>query len=390
MLKLFTGVPGAGKTLNAIKHVVEQTADKGAWEGRPVYYFNIPEIAIDDWQELTEERIENWYTLPPGSIIIIDECQQLYPPKDWKEGALEGIKRLDTHRHQGFDLVMITQHPKLIHASVRRMVGEHWHFDRKHGMDRSTRYIWSSCEDDPKNYHAQQNASKESIPFDKSIYKLYKSAEVHTHKRKIPKPLLLGLLFLLAIPILALLVYLFFDLGAEPPTIPDNSEEEDSSVFSNPLDRLQSVSSRPHYDYEESLEPRIPGYPHTAPIYDNLREPVTYPKYNCLDYPSRINDCKCYSQQGTLLPTIPQSICKKIVAQGFFDHARPDSGSGGNFTRAGYTPGQSNPVSPGYAPGGNSAIDTAVNSVGSSQPIRRAILIEYGGPPRLRSGNNQQ
>lgn len=388
MLKLFTGVPGAGKTLNAIKHVVDQTKPGGAWEGRPVYYFNIPEVTIPGWQELSEERIAKWFTLPPGSIVIIDECQQLYPPKDWKDGAEEGIDRLDTHRHSGFDLVIITQHPKLIHAKVRRMVGEHWHFDRKHGMNQSTRYIWCSCEDDPKNFHAQQNGQAEVIRFDKKIFGYYKSAEVHTHKRKFPKRLVLALLFLASIPVLAFIVYNTFELGTAPPDYEEEEREESSDIGSalNPLNRLASLGSKDRYDYEEQLEPRLSGWPHTAPIYDDLREPVTYPKYNCVDFPMRISKCKCYTQQGTLLSTVPQSVCKLIVAEGFFDHALSDggdSGYGGND----HVAGQSQNNGGGYTPGQNE-VQAAAARIGSDQPIRRAILIEYDGPSRLRTGNN--
>lgn len=47
--------------------------------------------------------------------------------------------------------------------------------------------------------------------------------------------------------------------------------------------------------------PRLPDFPHTAPAYDEVTKPVRAP------YPAACitmrGDCRCYTQQGTLLQT---------------------------------------------------------------------------------------
>lgn len=61
--------------------------------------------------------------------------------------------------------------------------------------------------------------------------------------------------------------------------------------------------------------PRLPDFPHTAPAYDEVTKPVRAP------YPAACitmrNDCRCYTQQGTLLQT-SNATCMAIVNHGFF------------------------------------------------------------------------
>ena len=61
--------------------------------------------------------------------------------------------------------------------------------------------------------------------------------------------------------------------------------------------------------------PRLPDFPHTAPAYDEVTKPVRAP------YPAACitmrGDCRCYTQQGTLLQT-SRGTCMQIVNHGFF------------------------------------------------------------------------
>lgn len=73
MIELITGQPGAGKTLFALTRI-EERARK---EGRPVFYSGIKDLALP-WTEIDPEK---WTECPPGSIIVIDECQRVLRPR---------------------------------------------------------------------------------------------------------------------------------------------------------------------------------------------------------------------------------------------------------------------------------------------------------------------
>ena len=127
MLYLRTGLPGTGKTLFALADVKEW-ADK---DKRPVYYSGIKDLKVPGWIEL--EDATKWPDLPANAIIIIDEAQRVFRPRHTSSAVPEHVAALETHRHKGVDLVLITQHPKLLDSNVRRLVGVHRHYVRVFG-----------------------------------------------------------------------------------------------------------------------------------------------------------------------------------------------------------------------------------------------------------------
>lgn len=365
-LHLITGVPGAGKTLNTIKFLHNKTLENGEWSDRTVYYFNVADLQIDSWVELTEEEARNWYELPDGSIILIDECQQIYPPKGWEQEAEKGISKLDTHRHHGFDLFFVTQHPKLLHAKVRRMVGEHWHFDRKFGQSKSTRYQWSKCQDAPNDYGPKQEAVKETITFDKSVFDLYKSAEIHTHKKHLPLKILFAYSLLGCIGLFFLYLVYYFAFSDDSSLSDDQTEKpEITNIFTDEPD----FTSDRLFDFEELSEeyidlrtPVVNGWPHTAPIYDDIREVKTYPRYNCVGATERIDSCKCYSQQNTILKT-SLAACWDVVNNGFFDEA--------------FDPEKREDRPRDATPTSSDGLTEMMEAIDPDRRPRRAILLEY-------------
>lgn len=319
MLTLVTGVPGSGKTLNTIKDVLEYIQSDPANAFRPVFYHNIPELKVPSWVQIDDEQANRWYELPSGSIVVFDEGQAIYPQRDYRQPVPDRVSSLNTHRHGGYDLWIITQHPKLIDAAVRRLVGKHIHFDRRFGSTRVNRFTWQKCVDDPNDYHTKREAVKDAIVLDKKIYGLYKSAEIHTHKRKFPKKVIAAFAFFLVAPVLFYLGISNLALTANNPgtttaSIPIPGQSNTTSQAFTPVD----VSS---------YTPRVPGFPHTAPIYDQLNKPIVMPKYNCLYLSEKPNTCRCYTQQATRMD-VPISICLDIAKNGLFDPTKPDEPSG--------------------------------------------------------------
>jgi Zonula occludens toxin len=171
---LTTGLPGHGKTLRTTLEVEERRVR----EGRRVYYYGIPELALD-WFPLDEP--EKWYKVPDGSIVVIDECQRVFPCRPAGSAVPEHVSQFETHRHKGLDVVLITQHPNLIDSHVRRLIERHQHVYRPFGLSYAVIMEWPVATD-PQKSGAEKLAQKTRWKLDSSGFKNYKSATVHTIK----------------------------------------------------------------------------------------------------------------------------------------------------------------------------------------------------------------
>ena len=139
-----------------------------------------------------------WFDLPKSAVILIDECQQFFPPRQVGSRIPQAIAKLETHRHGGYDLHFITQDATLADQNLRKLVGRHIHFYNPFGGKRITRYEAPQTFD-PKNYHDKKQATKKFTAHATNFYGLYWSAEIHTHGFKFPKMLFVALLTLLMV-----------------------------------------------------------------------------------------------------------------------------------------------------------------------------------------------
>lgn len=305
MIELITGTPGAGKTLWALANVKARSEK----ENRPVFYSGIPELTLP-WAEIDPEK---WFDAPPNSIVVIDECQRVFRPRAWAGQVPEYVAKLETHRHMGIDLVFITQHPMLMDSNVRRLVGRHFHVARRFGMKRATVLEFESCKDQPLA-KLSTAAVKHEWSYPKEVFSYYKSAEVHTHKARIPARLYWILAFMLVVggSIYGLVK------SFEKKIHPDEAAATTAAAHSASVPPGQ-IAANP-YKYFQDRAPRLPGLAFSAPVYDEVMKPVTAPlPVACVSSRTR---CVCNSQQGTRLD-VPQDQCRSIVANGFFDPSRP-------------------------------------------------------------------
>lgn len=182
MIRLITGIPGAGKTLLA----VEIIRDVMLSDTPRVIYTNIK--GLDHTALRTFDLVDPtaWFDLPDGSMVIIDECQQYFPPRPNGSKVPESVSRFETHRHQGLDIVLISQHPRLLDQNIRRLVEHHQHCYRPFGLKQRTVMEWNVCNDDPTPKQSESSAELVKKKFDTSLYQYYQSATVHTHKTRYP------------------------------------------------------------------------------------------------------------------------------------------------------------------------------------------------------------
>jgi len=322
MIDLITGLPGNCKTLYTISWVREWAKK----DSRAVYYSGIP-LSDEGKAELgwTEIEAEKWMECPPNSIVVIDECQRVFRNRSINSQPPKFVTELETHRHLGIDLVFITQHPMLIDPAIRRLTGRHRHMVRIWGMEASTVHEWGAVRDNCDKPAARKDSEKKKWVFDKSVYKLYKSAEVHTVKRAIPMRVKLLLLVPVVIAAAVWYVYQFTQKKTQPPpNQPAATQAGMVHVSASPAGTGKPVVPDPAEDlkqYAYQATPRVQGLPQTAPKYDEMTKPSSVPvPASCVASGSR---CQCYTQQATRME-VPDETCRQIVDAGYFMDFDPD------------------------------------------------------------------
>jgi zona occludens toxin len=228
MIYLITGNPGSGKSLFAVSTLIKRLmVDKvklksGVSVSRRLCVDGIADLLLDHFQmapsvkdlgggdvaplELLQDGtvvmpegghgFGNWYEWAlPGDVIVVDEVQRICRPRALGKSPPKMVTALETHRHKGVDIVILTQNPMLLDQNVRRLVNRHIHVRRLFGMARALLYEWDGCQSDVNRVGSAVSRSLWAYP--KDAYKLYRSAEAHTKQRqRIPA--------WMAIPVLAL------------------------------------------------------------------------------------------------------------------------------------------------------------------------------------------
>jgi len=133
----FTGTPGSGKTYEAVEKILDNLVKNR------VVYTNIDGIFDPECQEMIKsylglsdlalfrllkplelDQIENfWMHVEPHALIVLDEIHKWFSNRDWQaEKNKQFGYWASTHRHNGFDLVLITQNIERVDAAVRSLL----------------------------------------------------------------------------------------------------------------------------------------------------------------------------------------------------------------------------------------------------------------------------
>ncbi len=304
-LNLITGLPGHGKTLFALTKIKER-AER---EERVVYYHGIPELSLP-WIELPDPAL--WFEVPQGSIVVIDECQRVFPPRNSSSPVPRKCSEFETHRHHGLDIYLLTQHPRLIDEHVRALCSPYFHLQRKLGQMRAT--VWQYPEVCTRTKTDKEGAIHSYFPYPKSTFALYKSSAEHTIKRQFPAKLL-GLPLALAVIVFALYSVYNGLTGAVAEAVPITSTGDQLEPATGTLPAGLTISPAAT-DYPAKYTPVAQEYPESAPVYADLVKITDYPRIDlCYIYNGR---CRCLDQQGNQLPDVPALTCRHTVQYGKF------------------------------------------------------------------------
>ena len=337
MLYLYTGTPGHGKTQRALFDAINDARFKG----RHVYWTGVNGLVEDApefkrWSHL--EDIKKWQECEPGSVILVDEAhkEEYFPlrgvgkPPKWIEDIAE-------HRHLGLDFILITQNAKDVDVFIRRRIETHYHMKRPAQLFYTNVYSFQGFVDCDDKIPADTALKHEKWALDKHIWKLYKSADAHTNKAKLPR-------ILYWFPVIFLVIggaifWLYHDfkkrvdpnetakaMGVAPASSvsaagKSNGREASRTEAQSSLSRM-APAERVEYQMHETRDwsfsriPLNPDYPESAPLYEDLREVKTFPIVaGCIVTKA---ECKCVNQQGTPERITPSS-CFDFVVNGRFN-----------------------------------------------------------------------
>ncbi len=205
-LELVTGTPGNGKTSFIVSRLLKYSKQKDF--NRHIVIIGIHDLDIPDLDiQLSDyEECKEWNNgvYPDGSLIIVDECQNIFPQRSASKEPPSYITDLSIHRHKGFDFVFITQDPRLLDVWIRRNVAEHRHIKRLFGSMFQVVFLWTdkAC-DAPRDKREQSTAIKSIKRLDKKSFGRYRSASEHTIKRKVPFKVISFVIFILSFPFVA-------------------------------------------------------------------------------------------------------------------------------------------------------------------------------------------
>lgn len=143
MITLYSGTPGAGKSLhlasrlyNRMKYVNAPTIGNFACDfssikkprGEYVYLDNsvLTPLKLIEFSNSYAERIGR--RPKEGEILlVIDECQILFNARDWgQKNRAEWCSFFTQHRKLGFEVVLVAQFDRMLDRQIRSLIEYEW------------------------------------------------------------------------------------------------------------------------------------------------------------------------------------------------------------------------------------------------------------------------
>ncbi len=320
-LYLVTGQPGHGKTAYAL-----DKAFKLQKEGRAIYAHGVKDLdyAKAGWTYL--EDPSKWEELPDGSVVLLDECYTVFPNRNPGAAVPAHVKALATHRHRGFDFILIAQQGLQLDPFLRGLYEEHVHV-RQTSIVRSKTKLkrWNQYQ---SNVQVKCDDTVDWIR-PKYVFDYYTSTTKITTKRSMP--MWMRWLLLLIVLLGAVLGYLKWRYDTKIAEAEQQTKQLHPVAFDGVRPTARSgaeagagapVTYATVAEYATAHNPRIGTMPWTAPIYDQ-RAVTADPQLYCiasgegLDGNGRHTEatCTCLTEQGTRYE-LSQPECRTLARNG--------------------------------------------------------------------------
>lgn len=292
MLTLITGTPGSFKSCYAVWEEAQKVPGSSIEvNGQPVprrLLSNVRDLLVDH-EHINAANLDTWHQwAKPGDVILYDEVQEVWRPRGLGSKVPDCIAALETHRHKGVDLILVTQHPMLIDPNIRRLVNRHLHL-RRIAKGCSIIYEWDHCSNPGQ---VKTSLSHRMWFARKKMFGLYKSAQAHT------KPVTKGFPALAFVGLVALGVAGWFgpDVYARVAHRADAGKAAAAAPAATPAAGPASglaalVSTVP-----------APAAPLVPPV------PVDAPKPRLMGCIAMKGRCECFGVEGDKIP-VPMGQC---------------------------------------------------------------------------------
>lgn len=311
MIYLITGTPGGGKSLRAVWY-----AEQFLREGRAVfgningYSRQSPIPGMTPLVKLKSGKWEggiggDWSKTPDGSVVIYDEAQRDFPQRGASAPVPELIRKMETHRHSGHDLLIVTQHPNQVDHWLRRLVGKHDHVRRLGGMSRVALTTADSVMELPVGVESS-SGEKSFWKYPASLYDAYESATFHTVKHRIPQPVIFMLSAMVVGLLIAVYAYLHYsgsgkgsspvESGSSVLGATELATKPEPSLSTHQLLAIQPVHLRP-----------------VLPLSEYVQELKT--SRSVLGCAQSANDCKCWDATTGDVIAMSARVCVAVMNQ---------------------------------------------------------------------------
>lgn len=185
----FVGTPGSGKTYEAVKKI----CDNLSW-GRVVFtnirgledpkclemiknVCGLSDLALKkQLQFLPDELVPSfWNHISPECLIVIDEVHKFFDSRQWQQKENQMFASwASTHRHMGYDLVLITQATARVDSAVRALF--EWVYEYRKinyfGSLVTNKYICNSFDSEDTS---AKPLAQDRRNYDQKYFRCYKS-----------------------------------------------------------------------------------------------------------------------------------------------------------------------------------------------------------------------
>lgn len=320
-IEFYTGLPGNGKTAFMVERLIAESKKAQ----RPIVAAGIDGLApghayiLDDPRRWNDRGPDGEYLVPDGSLVFIDEAWKWFGHLHdaSRQATPPHVLALAEHRHRGLDFVWTTQQPNQIYPFARALGSRHTHVVRRFGTQYCDLYTWEELNEDVKSSAKRENAVKQTRMLPKEVFDQYKSATLHTIKRRIPFKLFVLPLAIVLSAGSAYFAYQHFKPDAVAARL---SEKGASAAQAAPPPSEQPRDQGDEApltaaEYVQRQQARIASAPWTAPLYDE--RPVTSdPQLFCMSGGEPQGPgCRCYTEQATVYE-LPLDECKRIAKVG--------------------------------------------------------------------------
>lgn len=406
---IITGVEGAGKTLFAVQQADLLTTAEGGElyvmnirGADPVHLpqlpFKIDALAFNDdgspmMDPETGDHMPMWATLPPGSVIVIDEAHKVYPQRGPGRPP-KHIEMMAEGRQHGIRFILLTQAPASLDSFLRDRISRHYHLERKGNMERATVLEFDHCVMYPRTaWQERKDAQVHFWTYPKEYFGWYKSAKSHHFKLRIPWKIWAAIAF---VPLVGFVGWRLYDKlgGVMEGAIPTASAAASTAGPSPGVDQPRSARGNERDGIEATADPGkylgqflpvIPEMPWSAPVFQG-REVVAQPRLLCTISGAgtdalgkhRPGACTCYTEQMTPW-AMAETSCRTVARHGMYNPyassgSQPQNTSGLAQSERG-KPGEAS-----SSPSGVRAVTSAALGAGGGQAVA------FDAPKRGESG----